>query len=405
MKQTWFKRLLALALCVMLVLIAALPAGADFGDYSGDSDFGDSSDWSSSDSSWDSSDWDSDSYADSSDGGTLGLSFWVIGIILIVAFVSTNVGGKKKRKAGGGVSWSAAANRKLKPMSEYTQLDEAFDETELTSKLSNLYVQMQDCWQKKDISPIRPYCTDAFFTQMDNQLQRKKQKGQTNYVERIAVLSVDLRGWCQEGGNDVLVARLKTRIVDYTLDDATGSLVSGDRNKEKFMTYEWDLVRPTGTKTEAGGNMQTVSCPHCGAPLEINASAKCPYCGSVITLEEHGFALNAIRAIFDVIRCCFSGFNSFGVVGVLRCSHPITCHITAAFTVMLTAQNITTTTLYPKVTNLIRRVRLGAEATHFSIRSRLCPRGILQSLLNLLVFDNVPIVTPTILCPAVSNTR
>lgn len=52
MKQTWFKRLLALALCVMLVLIAALPAGADFGDYSGDSDFGDSSDWSSSDSSW-----------------------------------------------------------------------------------------------------------------------------------------------------------------------------------------------------------------------------------------------------------------------------------------------------------------------------------------------------------------
>ncbi len=268
MKQTWFKRLLALALCVMLVLIAALPAGADFGDYSGDSDFGDSSDWSSSDSSWDSSDWDSDSYADSSDGGTLGLSFWVIGIILMVAFVTTNVGGKKKRKAGGGVSWSAAANRKLKPMSEYTQLDEAFDETELTSKLSNLYVQMQDCWQKKDISPIRPYCTDAFFTQMDNQLQRKKQKGQTNYVERIAVLSVDLRGWCQEGGNDVLVARLKTRIVDYTLDDATGSLVSGDRNKEKFMTYEWDLVRPTGTKTEAGGNMQTVSCPHCGAPLE-----------------------------------------------------------------------------------------------------------------------------------------
>ena len=43
-------------------------------------------------------------------------------------------------------------------------------------------------------------------------------------------------------------------------------------------------------------------CPHCGAPLEINASAKCPYCGSVITLEEHGFALNAIRAISQETR-------------------------------------------------------------------------------------------------------
>ncbi|MFR4993993.1 MAG: TIM44-like domain-containing protein [Oscillospiraceae bacterium] len=81
------------------------------------------------------------------------------------------------------------------------QLDENFDRAlSLTSKLSNLYVQMQDCWQKKDISPIRPYCTDAFFTQMDNQIQRKKQQGQTNYIERIgAVLSVGAApGWCQE---------------------------------------------------------------------------------------------------------------------------------------------------------------------------------------------------------------
>ena len=187
-------------------------------------------------------------------------------------------------------------------MAEYEQLDENFDKAELTSKLSNLYVQMQDCWQKKDISPIRPYCTDAFFTQMDNQIQRKKQQGQTNYIERIAVLSVELRGWCQEGGNDVLVARLNTRIVDYTLDDKTGKLISGSRDKEKFMVYEWDLVRTTGTKTEKDKPMQTVNCPNCGAPVEINASAQCPYCGSVITLEEHGFALNAIRAISQETR-------------------------------------------------------------------------------------------------------
>ena len=223
-------------------------------------------------------------------------------IILVICFAIGNIGSKNKKKAKGGTSWTAAANRKLKPIADYRQLDEAFDETELTSKLSNLYVQMQDGWQKKDISAIRPYCTDAFYTQMDNQLQRKKQQGQTNYIERIAVLGVSFRGWCQEGGNDVLVARLNTRIVDYTLDDATGKLISGSKDKEKFMVYEWDLVRPTGTKTEKGETMQTVNCPNCGAPVEINASAKCPYCGSVITLEEHGFALNAIRAISQETR-------------------------------------------------------------------------------------------------------
>ena len=248
MSKTFLRRLFMLALCACLVLLAVLPAGADFGDYSGDSDYGSSSDWSSSDSDWDWSSSDSDYSSSSESSG--GISTIVVGaIIVFIAIVSTSRT-KKKKGASGGTSWSAAANRKLKPMTEYQQLDENFDETELTSKLSNLYVQMQDCWQKKDITPIRPYCTDTFFTQMDNQLQRKKQQGQTNYIERIAVLSVNFRGWCQEGGNDVLVARLNTRIVDYTLDDKTGNLVSGSKDKEKFMVYEWDLVRTTGTKTE-----------------------------------------------------------------------------------------------------------------------------------------------------------
>ena len=299
MSKKLTRRLLAALLCLMLALTVILPAGADFGDYSGDSDWGSSSDWSSS------SDWGSDyDYYDSGDyssSGELGPATIVIIVILVVAFVVFNGKSKKKGKSGA-VSWNTAANRKLQPIADYTKLDEKFDANALTAKLSNLYVQMQDCWQKKDISPIRPHCTDAFFTQMDNQLQRKKQQGQTNYIERIAVLSTELRGFCQENGNDVIVARLKTRIVDYTLDDKTGKLVSGSRAKEKFMVYEWDLVRPTGTKTEEGGNMQTVNCPNCGAPVEINASAKCPYCGSVITLEEHGFALNAIRAISQETR-------------------------------------------------------------------------------------------------------
>lgn len=142
MSKTFLRRLFVLALCACLVLLAVLPAGADFGDYSGDSDFGDSSDWSSSDSDWDWSSSDSDYSSSSESSG--GISTIVVGaIIVFIAIVSTSRT-KKKKGASGGTSWSAAANRKLKPMAEYEQLDENFDKAELTSKLSNLYVQMQD---------------------------------------------------------------------------------------------------------------------------------------------------------------------------------------------------------------------------------------------------------------------
>ena len=60
MSKTFLRRLFMLALCACLVLLAVLPAGADFGDYSGDSDYGSSSDWSSSDSDWDWSSSDSE---------------------------------------------------------------------------------------------------------------------------------------------------------------------------------------------------------------------------------------------------------------------------------------------------------------------------------------------------------
>ena len=44
------------------------------------------------------------------------------------------------------------------------------------------------------------------------------------------------------------------------------------------------------------------TCPGCGAPLSINTTAKCPYCGRVVTLDEHDWALCAIKGISQTTR-------------------------------------------------------------------------------------------------------
>lgn len=188
--------------------------------------------------------------------------------------------------------------RTLRPMDEYLELDPEFDEERIRTLMANLYVQMQETWQKKDISSLRPYMTDKFFAQMDSQLDQFRKSGRTDYTERIAVLNTGLVGWRQSAGMDYVTVSLNSRIVSYVLDDRTGELISGDKKREKFMEYEIELCRKSGTITspESDG-VRSATCPHCGAPLKVNASAKCEYCGSVIESVNADWAICGMRGI------------------------------------------------------------------------------------------------------------
>ena len=186
----------------------------------------------------------------------------------------------------------------LREMNEYLELDPNFDEERIKTLMANLYVQMQETWQAKNIESLRPYMTDKFFNQMNKQLEEFRKHNRTDYTERIAVLNVDLVGWRQSVGMDYITVSLSSRIVSYVLDDITGKLISGDKNKEKFMEYEIDLSRKSGTLTtpETEGT-KSATCPHCGAPINLNASAKCEYCGSIITNVNTDWAICAMRGI------------------------------------------------------------------------------------------------------------
>lgn len=305
----WTAKILVFVLCILLMALPAF-AGADFGDFSGDSDYGGS--WDSG-SDWSSSSWDSDYssgsyYDDDSDvsGIDIGISLAVMAAIVVLSLIFDVSEKRKKKKQHGAQGRPQGAQRtpdsRLQPLGDLAVTDPSFDANAMQEKISNLYVQMQNCWTDKNIESLRPYFTDAFFTQMERQLNGLKSRGLTNHVDRIAVLGVNLRGFYKQGGDEHLIVELRTRIVDYTVQDSDKKLVSGDRNREKFMTYEWNMCRAEGSVTTKEGAMQSVSCPGCGAPLSINTTAKCPYCGRVVTLDEHDWALCAIKGISQTTR-------------------------------------------------------------------------------------------------------
>ena len=326
------KRLAIVLLVVLLVLGAVMfgprllrMVGADLGgftgagDYGGGGDFGGGSSWSSSDwgggSSWSGgSTWTSGSDDDGhgffyfpigvfndgseSPGGYGGFLVWAILILFILIYLSrAKAHSTVTQNAGAAAGAQRTPDSKLTPISEYAALDPNFSAADMREKLANIYVQMQNGCTARNIEALRPYFTDVLYQQFDRQIKALIANRQINYVDRISVLDVNLRGFFQEGNEDHLVAELKTRVTDYTVNEDTGNLVSGSKTAEKFMTYEWDLSRPTGTATEQAGQTTERHCPNCGAPLSVNESAKCPYCDSVITFADHDWTIYAVKGI------------------------------------------------------------------------------------------------------------
>lgn len=295
-------RIIPVIILILGLMIVPMKSRAlDFGDFSGDSDFGDGwdsgGDWDSG--GWDSGGWDDDySYSGGSSSGSLdigSLGFIIIIVIVVIIIGSSRSSGSSSR--GSQTPYRAPQQTNLRNINDYQQIDPSFAPSEFKEKLSNLYVRFQNQWQAKDLSPLRPYLTDAYFSQMDRQLNNYRLNRQTNCIERIAVLSVELLGWKQESGMDVMVARINTRIVDYVKDDRTGNIIRGSNTREKFMTYEWSLVRSTGVQTSRSTGTTSQTCPYCGANVDINQSAVCEYCGSVLHTDTFDWAVSNIRAI------------------------------------------------------------------------------------------------------------
>ena len=269
-------------------------AKADFGDFSGDTDYG-GGDFDSG-GGWSSDDNDSYYYGGDSSGSGGGSSTMLAAIIVIIIVIITMKGNKNKGGGSRPAGATVTPDSMLQPMNEYSSMDPGFNEAAFREHMSNLYVQMQQEWHNKNIESLKPYMTDAFWNQMDRQLDQKRKAGQTPCTEKVSVLEATPRGFYQTGGMDHIVVRVRARIVAYVLDDSTGNVISGDRNREKFMEYEWDVCRKSGVVTGAAG-MQAVSCPHCGAPLNINQTARCPFCDSVVTIVNEDWALTNIKGV------------------------------------------------------------------------------------------------------------
>ena len=304
------KKILSALSIVALILVfvfSPMNVEADFGDFSGGDDYGGYDSGGYDDYDYGGYDYDYGGGYSGGSGGSAGVEMASLVFVIIIFMIyiltirSGNKSGNKSRNKP--VAPGATPTGGLWPMDTIKRWDPNFSESAIKERLSNLYVQMQNCWTAKDISPLRGDFTDTQYAQYDSQLDKYRNEGITNMIERIAVLDVTLMGVMQDEVHDILIANISTRITTYSIKDETGEIIRGDRDKEKFMQYEWTLIRPRDSQTQAEENATvTVNCPNCGAAIDINKSTKCPYCDSVVSRPNYNWVISGIKGLSQRTR-------------------------------------------------------------------------------------------------------
>jgi predicted lipid-binding transport protein (Tim44 family) len=125
--------------------------------------------------------------------------------------------------------------------------DPSFDEGVFREWCTDAFFRIQAAWMRRDVEALRLLATEEAFDVLRADIEGLRAKGQTNRLENISVRSVEVTEAWQERGLDYVTVRYLANLLDYSVDDATGRILSGsDREPVKFEEF-WTWVRPIGS--------------------------------------------------------------------------------------------------------------------------------------------------------------
>jgi predicted lipid-binding transport protein (Tim44 family) len=131
-------------------------------------------------------------------------------------------------------------------VSTIRQMDGSFDEKKFKDDCMDHFFKIQGAWGNRDLSGVKKLLTEEMFKSIDDDLYRLKLDKKINKLDNIAVRSVDLVEAWQESGTDFVTVRFYANLLDYTVDESTGRVVSGSKTEPvKFEEY-WTFTRPVG---------------------------------------------------------------------------------------------------------------------------------------------------------------
>ena len=129
------------------------------------------------------------------------------------------------------------------------QMDPSFDVGRFNDLAMDIFFNIQGAWMSRDLSPVTGLLTDEMKEVFQRDLNHLLIKKQVNRLENIAVRKVELAEVWQETGQDYVTASIYANLLDYTVDDLSGTVVSGSKTEPIKFEEFWTFTRPVGNNS------------------------------------------------------------------------------------------------------------------------------------------------------------
>jgi tellurite resistance protein len=183
--------------------------------------------------------------------------------------------------------------------------DPQFELQPLLDKTRQLFLSLQDAWFKRDMSPVRPFLSDATFQRFNVQLQFLAAQGVRDAITDIEVMDVQLIGLDQSQWFDTVHLRVKARMRDTDVPASASeaqALAAAKRVPLEAFTEVWSFVRKPGAQTRLGEDLFQGKCPNCGAPFKGGAANQCSYCDAIVNSGNYDWTLSEITQGIEHVR-------------------------------------------------------------------------------------------------------
>ena len=152
--------------------------------------------------------------------------------------------------SGGGaatVEAPAGVSELDRGMQHIRGMDASFDPDGFVEFARAAFADIQEGISRRDLTAVQDRLTPQEYARLQAQCDQLRSTRRTNRIERIRIGRAQVTEAWQESGQDWVTVYFAVSLVDYTVDDTTGSVVEGSPTPVDIEEY-WTFARPVGPK-------------------------------------------------------------------------------------------------------------------------------------------------------------